>query len=185
MTSDHFPYHAIDEGDQETHSVQIETILYHDDVIKWKTFPRYWPFVRGIHRSVVNPPHKGQWRGALILSLIYVWINSWVNNSKDQSMTFWIQLLSSLDCVYLMTRVCTSRFTQVRCSHRVPYYIDKLPGPLVSSSCGDRLKFTFLSVRTDSTEAYYWFDHYWKLFTFGINEVLIHIFYSLNPTPVS
>ena len=25
----------------------------HDDVIKWKHFPRYWPFVRGIHRSPV------------------------------------------------------------------------------------------------------------------------------------
>ena len=23
----------------------------HDDVIKWKHFPRYWPFVRVIHRS--------------------------------------------------------------------------------------------------------------------------------------
>ena len=23
----------------------------HDDVIKWKHFPRHWPFVRGIHRS--------------------------------------------------------------------------------------------------------------------------------------
>ena len=30
----------------------------HDDVIKGKYFPRYWPFVRGIHRSPVNPPHK-------------------------------------------------------------------------------------------------------------------------------
>ena len=26
-------------------------------VIKWKRFPRYWPFVRGIHRSPVNSPH--------------------------------------------------------------------------------------------------------------------------------
>ena len=42
----------------------------HDDVIKWKHFPRYWPFVRGIHRSPVNSPHKGQWRGALMISLI-------------------------------------------------------------------------------------------------------------------
>ena len=42
----------------------------HDDVIKWKHFPRYWPFVRGIHRSPVNSPHKGQWRGALLFSLI-------------------------------------------------------------------------------------------------------------------
>ena len=24
---------------------------------------RYWPFVRGIHRSLVDFPHKGQWRG--------------------------------------------------------------------------------------------------------------------------
>ena len=32
----------------------------HDDVIKWKHFPRYWPFVRGIHPSPVNSPHKGQ-----------------------------------------------------------------------------------------------------------------------------
>ena len=30
----------------------------HDDVIKWRHFPRYWPFVRGIHRSPVNSPHK-------------------------------------------------------------------------------------------------------------------------------
>ena len=29
----------------------------HDDVIKWKHFPRNWPFVRGIHRSPVNSLH--------------------------------------------------------------------------------------------------------------------------------
>ena len=52
----------------------------HDDVIKWKHFPRYWPLVRGIHRSTVNSSHKGQWRGALMFSFICVWINSWVNN---------------------------------------------------------------------------------------------------------
>ena len=40
------------------------------DVIKWKHFPRYWPFVRGIHRSPVNSPLKGQWRGGLMFSLI-------------------------------------------------------------------------------------------------------------------
>ena len=52
----------------------------HDDVIKWKHFPRYWPFVRGIHRSPVNSPHKGQWQGALIFTSICVRINGWVNN---------------------------------------------------------------------------------------------------------
>ena len=55
---------------------------YHDDVIKWKHFPRYWPFVRGIHRSPVNSPHKGQWRGALMFSLICGRINGWVNNGE-------------------------------------------------------------------------------------------------------
>ena len=54
----------------------------HDVVIKWKHFPRYWPFVRGIHRSPVNSPHKGQWRGALMFSLICTRINGWVNNGK-------------------------------------------------------------------------------------------------------
>ena len=28
--------------------------IVHDDVIKWKHLPRYWPFVRGIHRSPVT-----------------------------------------------------------------------------------------------------------------------------------
>ena len=35
-----------------------------------------------IPRHPVNSPHKGQWRGALIFSLIYVWINGWVNNRE-------------------------------------------------------------------------------------------------------
>ena len=35
-----------------------------------------------IHRSPVNSPHKGQWRGALMFSLICVWINDWVNNRE-------------------------------------------------------------------------------------------------------
>ena len=44
-------------------------LLLYDDVIKWKHFPRYWPFVRGIHRSPVNSRHKCQWRGALMFFL--------------------------------------------------------------------------------------------------------------------
>ena len=44
--------------------------------------PRYWPFVLRIHRSPVNSPYKGQWRGALVFSLICVWINGWENNRE-------------------------------------------------------------------------------------------------------
>ena len=53
----------------------------HDDVIKWKHFPRYRPFVWGIHRSPGNSSHKGQWPGALMF-FICAWINGWVNNRQ-------------------------------------------------------------------------------------------------------
>ena len=53
-----------------------------DDVIKWKHFPRYWPFVRGIHRWPVNSPHKGQGRGALMFSLIFARINGRVKTRE-------------------------------------------------------------------------------------------------------
>ena len=59
-----------------------EMLDFHEDVIKWKHFLRYWPFVRGIHRSSVNSPHKGQWSGASMFSLICAWINRWVNNRE-------------------------------------------------------------------------------------------------------
>ena len=36
--------------------------------------------VRGIHRSPVNSPHKGQWRGALMFPLIYALTNGRANN---------------------------------------------------------------------------------------------------------
>ena len=54
----------------------------HDDVIKWNNFPRYWPFVRGIHWSLVNSPHKGQWRRALMFLWSSPWINGWENNPE-------------------------------------------------------------------------------------------------------
>ena len=58
----------------------------HDDVIKWKHFPRYKPFVRGIHRSPVNSRHKhdkGQWHRTHMFSLICAWIKSWVNTRES------------------------------------------------------------------------------------------------------
>ena len=58
----------------------------HDNIIKGKHFPRYWFFVRGIHRSPLNFPHKGQWRGALKFSLICAWINGWVNTREAGDM---------------------------------------------------------------------------------------------------
>ena len=56
------------------------TSTFHDDVIQWKHFPRYWPFVRGNHQSPLDTPHKVQWLGALMFSLICAWRNGWANN---------------------------------------------------------------------------------------------------------
>ena len=58
----------------------INLCLVYDDVIKWKHFLCYMPFVWGIHWSSVNSAHKGQWRGALIFSLICAARNGRVNN---------------------------------------------------------------------------------------------------------
>ena len=55
---------------------------FHDNVIKWKHFLHYRPFVQRIHWSPVNSLHKGQWCGALMVSLICAWINRWVNTCE-------------------------------------------------------------------------------------------------------
>ena len=34
------------------------SIDVHDDVIKWKHFPRHWPFMRGIHWYIRNLAHN-------------------------------------------------------------------------------------------------------------------------------
>ena len=38
--------------------------------------------VTGNYRPPVKSPHKGQWRGALMLSFICAWIKGWVNNRE-------------------------------------------------------------------------------------------------------
>ena len=66
------------------------------DVIKWKHYPRNWPFVRGIHPSPVNFPHKGQWGG-------YVFVNLRLNNGSVNNQDPAIQdvnalIMTSLQC---------------------------------------------------------------------------------------
>ena len=53
------------------HTIGNDLTDTHDDVIKCKHFPRYWPFVRGIHQWPVDSPHKGQLCGVLMFSLIW------------------------------------------------------------------------------------------------------------------
>ena len=55
----------------------------HDDVIKWKHFPRYCLFVMGIQRSSVNSPHRIQWRGVLTFPSVCAWTNGWANDLRS------------------------------------------------------------------------------------------------------
>ena len=53
------------------HVLNVVVGLYiqkYNGVIKWRHFPRYWPFARGILWSTVDSPNKGRRRGALIFS---------------------------------------------------------------------------------------------------------------------
>ena len=82
----------------------------HDDVIKWKHFPRYWPFVPEIHQSPVNSLHKGQWRGDLVFSLIWAWINGWVNNHEAGDLRY------HRSC-YDVTVMIQGNITRVKLAH--------------------------------------------------------------------
>ena len=64
-----------------THSLNCDySFISYDDVIKWKHFLRYWPFVWGIHRSPPRGFPSQRWLGALMFPLTYAWINDWANN---------------------------------------------------------------------------------------------------------
>ena len=47
-----------------------------------ETFSALLALYAGNSPVPVNSPHKDQWRGALMFSLICAWINDWVNNRE-------------------------------------------------------------------------------------------------------
>ena len=49
--------------------------VHHDDMIPWKHFHYYWPFVRRIHGSPVNSIHKGplMWKGFPCNDDVIIW----------------------------------------------------------------------------------------------------------------
>ena len=62
---------------------------FHDDVIKWKHFPRYWPFVRGINRSGDFPAQRPVARS------FYVFFDLRLNKRlSKQSWGWWFETLS-------------------------------------------------------------------------------------------
>ena len=71
-------------------------------------FPRYWPFVRGIHRSPSDSPHKGQWRGAVMFSLVSAWTTAEQTRSRWFE-TPWRSLwchCNGVSCIAIEVRTC-------------------------------------------------------------------------------
>ena len=85
---------------------------------QWKYFQRYWPCVRGIHRSPVNSPHKDQWRGALMLSLICARINAWENNRKAGDLR---RHRAHYDVIVMRDRYVMSHYDKPRYQDIPPY----------------------------------------------------------------
>ena len=59
-----------------------QTNMFMMTSLKRNHFPRYWPFVNGIHRSPVNTRTNASDAEILKFSLICAWINGWVNNRE-------------------------------------------------------------------------------------------------------
>ena len=85
----HYPASLLFNSRHFSHQMNL-----HDDVIKWKPFPRYWPFVPGIHQSPVNSPHKGQWRGALMFFWCFSFDLRLNKRLSKQSCGWWFEIPS-------------------------------------------------------------------------------------------
>ena len=65
---------------------QTTTPMWMHHLSSWRhemeTFSALLALCAGNSLVPVNSPHKGQWCGALMFSLICIWINGWVNNRE-------------------------------------------------------------------------------------------------------
>ena len=83
-----YPIHLISNMDGTTHTQYIWwCIEYELSSTCWISLSSWWrnqmeTFSVLLAFCAGNSPHKGQWRGALMFSLICAWINGWINNHE-------------------------------------------------------------------------------------------------------
>ena len=95
--------------------------LNHDDVIKWKHFSSYWPFVRWINRSLVKASDAELW----CFFFICPWINGWVNNSGAGDLR---RRRAHCDVIVMISNILTVRHPAIKIkSHKNP---SRITGPL-------------------------------------------------------
>ena len=114
----------------------------HDDVNKWKHFPRYWTFVRGIQWSPVDSPHKGQWRGALMCSLIsavektietpVIWDAIALTMTSLQCYMAGSHNVGCKKCQIIASSFTLSQTTKIILDHEVVFY--NFPWEVISST---------------------------------------------------
>ena len=81
-------YHGLETDITNINKLQEYACIFpYHGVIKWKYFPRYWPFVGVIHRWPVNYPHKSQLRGAFMF-FFYLLLNK---RLSKQSFGWWFE----------------------------------------------------------------------------------------------
>ena len=61
--------------------------VVHDDVITWKYFLHYWPYVKEIHCHLWIILNNCQWCGALMIPLMSVWRNYQTNSQEACELT--------------------------------------------------------------------------------------------------
>ena len=71
---------------QITWAFGINTVHIHSTWWRHQMETFYSLLALCVGNSPVNSPHKGQWRGVFIFSLICAWINGWVNNREAGDM---------------------------------------------------------------------------------------------------
>ena len=138
---------------------------FHDDVIKLNHFPRYWPFVREIHRPPVNPPQKGQCRGALTFFLICVWINAWINNREAGDLR---RHCAHYDVIAMLNMIWCFPSTTVICMIKDVRPQQLIMFPLLERIAGRRKLYHLTRIRVSAREAH------------SVNNVIVIFYYQRN-----
>ena len=99
---------------------------------KMETFSALLALCAGNSPVPVNSQHKGQWRGALMFSLICVWINGWVNARETGDLR---RYRGHYDVIIMNTRALSWSFKSI---------FDA--GALISSARTNHIEIRFVTV---------------------------------------
>ena len=97
----------------------------HDDVIKSEHFPRYWPFVRGIHRSSTNPQRPVT--RTFDVFFVCFFICAWTNQSLMVEQTIEIPVISDAIALIVTPLQCYMKTLDIA----VSILTDLKPGAVI------------------------------------------------------